>query len=191
MSTKEMLMATAEALVAGRGRGAGAVAEQKRLLIVSEPRSGSTQFGELFNSNEQLFYLFEPCKGGGDGGTALYDEACGYLLQRLLECEPTVKDVDNMFRDSWGVERSRALQGLQRLGKTLATGADPQASALLREMVVSHCRQSAGVVVKEIRTVGVHVDMLPRATKVSFINSFIHVSIHLCVRGFISIERWA
>ncbi|KAG5192598.1 hypothetical protein JKP88DRAFT_351774 [Tribonema minus] len=126
MSTKEMLMATAEALVAGRGRGAGAVAEQKRLLIVSEPRSGSTQFGELFNSNEQLFYLFEPCKGGGDGGTALYDEACGYLLQRLLECEPTVKDVDNMFRD----------------------------------------RQSAGVVVKEIRTVGVHVDMLPRATKV-------------------------
>jgi hypothetical protein len=32
-------------------------------------------------------------------GTALYDEACGYLIQRLLQCEPTVKDVENMFRD--------------------------------------------------------------------------------------------
>jgi hypothetical protein len=67
---------------------------------------------------------------------------------------------------SWGVERSRSLQGLQRLGKALANGAGAQELALLREMLVSQCRSSLGVVVKEIRTVGVHTDMLPRGTKV-------------------------
>jgi hypothetical protein len=38
------------------------------LLIVGEPRGGSTLLGTVLNSDEHLFYLFEPCKGGGDAG---------------------------------------------------------------------------------------------------------------------------
>eukprot|EP00953_Heterococcus_sp_UTEX-ZZ885_P019747 11023-Heterococcus_DN1.PRE.2 len=96
-STKDLLFAATEAL--GRKRVAPQQQQQQRLLIVGEPRGGSTLLGTVLNSDEHLFYLFEPCKGGGDAGTALYDEACGYLIQRLLQCEPTVKDVENMFRD--------------------------------------------------------------------------------------------
>jgi hypothetical protein len=41
-------------------------------------------------------------------------------------------------------------------------------SSLLRELVVSECRQSTAVVVKEIRTTSIYTDLLPKNVKVSY-----------------------
>jgi hypothetical protein len=68
-STKDLLFAATEAL--GRKRVAPQQQQQQRLLIVGEPRGGSTLLGTVLNSDEHLFYLFEPCKGGGDAGKIL------------------------------------------------------------------------------------------------------------------------
>jgi hypothetical protein len=80
----------------------------------------------------------------------------------------------------WGVQQSRALNSLVKLSKAVAnklhsggTADDKQKAAatessLLRELVVSECRQSTAVVVKEIRTTSIYTDLLPKNVKVSY-----------------------
>ena len=41
-----------------------AVGEQTKVLLVTAHRSGSTFLGELFNRNEDAFYVFEPLISG-------------------------------------------------------------------------------------------------------------------------------
>jgi hypothetical protein len=79
------------------------------------------------------------------------------------------------------VQQSRALNSLVKLSKAVAnklqtdgTADDKQKAAaatessLLRELVVSECRQSTAVVVKEIRTTSIYTDLLPKNVKVSY-----------------------
>lgn len=69
--------------------------KQKTVLIVSDYRSGSSMIGEMFNQNDDVYYLFEPLKD--------YDLSLGTkdFIDRLLTCEPP----------SWGIQRRNRQNG--------------------------------------------------------------------------------
>ena len=52
------------------------------VLLVSDYRSGSSLLGEMFNQNDDVFYLFEPLLG------VIGPSAQKRFLERLLSCNP-------------------------------------------------------------------------------------------------------
>lgn len=77
---------------------------QKRVLLLSERRSGAQAIGRVLNADPQAFYIGDPCRMGG-GPEALDGSMCAAVVSRLLACQPTINDVRNLFSFSYLVER--------------------------------------------------------------------------------------
>jgi len=79
---------------------------QRRLLLVSERRSGAGAVGGVMSADSRVFYVGDPCRMGG-GPEALIGDACSTLVSRLLACQPTINDVRNLYSFSYIVEKVR------------------------------------------------------------------------------------
>ncbi len=79
---------------------------QRRVLLLSEKRSGGQAVGGILNADHGAFYVADPCRMGG-GPEALDPGACSLAVLRLLACQPTINDVRNLFSFSYIVERVR------------------------------------------------------------------------------------
>lgn len=79
---------------------------QRRVLLLSEKRSGGQAVGGILNADPGAFYVADPCRMGG-GPEALDSGACSLAVLRLLACQPTINDVRNLFSFSYIVERVR------------------------------------------------------------------------------------
>lgn len=77
---------------------------QRRVLILSERRSGGQAVGTVLNADSRVFYVGDPCRMGG-GPEALEGMGCATMVSRLLACQPTINDVRNLFSFSYIVER--------------------------------------------------------------------------------------
>lgn len=77
---------------------------QRRVLIMSEKRSGGQAMGGILNADPRVFYVADPCRMGG-GPEALDAGACSLSISRLLACQPTINDIRNLFSFSYIVER--------------------------------------------------------------------------------------
>ena len=67
------------------------------VLIVSDYRSGSSLLGEMFNQNNDVYYLFEPLKDYKTTDTKDF-------LEELLECDPP----------KWGIQRRNRQSGCEQ-----------------------------------------------------------------------------
>ena len=82
------------------------VENQRRVLLLSERRSGGHAVGGILNADPRVFYVGDPCRMGG-GPEALDGRACSLALSRLLACQPTVNDIRNLYSFSYIVGRVR------------------------------------------------------------------------------------
>lgn len=82
--------------------------QQRRVLLLSEKRSGGQALGQVMNADPRVFYVADPCRMGG-GPEALGAGACALSVSRLLACQPTINDVRNLFSFSYIVERVRTV----------------------------------------------------------------------------------
>lgn len=78
--------------------------KQRRVLLLSEKRSGAQAVGVTLNADPRVFYVADPCRMGG-GPEALEAGACSVSVSRLLACQPTINDIRNLFSFSYIVER--------------------------------------------------------------------------------------
>ena len=76
------------------------VEKQRRVLLLSERRSGAGTVGKVFNADPNIFYVGDPCRMGG-GPEALFGDACSMMVSRLLACQPTTNDVRNLYSFSY------------------------------------------------------------------------------------------
>ncbi|CAM9617682.1 unnamed protein product [Ectocarpus sp. 4 AP-2014] len=123
--------------------------KQRRVLLMSEKRSGGQAVGGVLNADARVFYVADPCRMGG-GPEALDAGACSLAVTRLLACQPTTNDIRNLFSFSYIVERSRVLTGSEGL-RWKAGGTPDENDEETRAAVIRQCRLSSVVVVKETR----------------------------------------
>lgn len=93
------------------------VKNQRRVLLLSERRSGGHAVGGILNADPRVFYVGDPCRMGG-GPEALDGRACSLALSRLLACQPTVNDIRNLYSFSYIVGRVSGFERFElRLGE--------------------------------------------------------------------------
>lgn len=78
--------------------------QQRRVLLLSERRSGGHAVGTILDADPRVFYVADPCRMGG-GPEALESGACSLAVSRLLACQPTISDIRNLFSFSYIVDR--------------------------------------------------------------------------------------
>eukprot|EP00904_Undaria_pinnatifida_P012062 jgi/Undpi1/7987/HiC_scaffold_24.g10459.m1 len=125
------------------------------IVIVAQARSGSTVLGEIFRENEDVLYLYEPCRGRGSGltgtyGSELVGSECFALARRICRCEFTLQDSDRLAQDGSALKAgSPVLKELRRA----ATDNNPTIEALIQahQTVTDVCKKSKAVAIKSIR----------------------------------------
>ncbi|CAM9726628.1 unnamed protein product, partial [Pylaiella littoralis] len=142
---------------------------QRRVLIMSEKRSGGQAMGGILNADPRVFYVADPCRMGG-GPEALDAGACSLSISRLLACQPTINDIRNLFSFSYIVERSRVLSAFESL-RWEAGGTSEENDEGVRAAVGRQCRQSSVVVVKETRL----AEVAPRLSMAELGVEFLHI----------------
>lgn len=94
----------------------------RRVLLLSERRSGGQVVGGVLNADPRVFYVGDPCRMGG-GPEALDGPNCVAVVSRLLACQPTINDIRNLFSFSYLLEHVRQLKILFSYGTLLRVGA--------------------------------------------------------------------
>eukprot|EP00752_Nemacystus_decipiens_P005528 g5000.t1 len=140
--------------------------QQRRVLLLSEKRSGGHAVGQVLNADPRVFYVADPCRMGG-GPEALGAGACSLSVSRLLACQPTVNDIRNLFSFSHISRVFSELEGLRRHGGGTAEENDEA----VRAAVARQCRLSSLVVVKETRL----AEVAPRLSTAEFGVEFLHI----------------
>ncbi|CAM9443525.1 unnamed protein product, partial [Choristocarpus tenellus] len=125
------------------------VPDQKRVILVSERRSGSQAVGRILNADPNVFYIGDPCRMGG-GPEALAGAQCAAIVARLAACQPSMADVRNLFSFPFIVERSRALSEFEEL-REQGGGTPDENDELVRRWLARDCRLSKAVIIKEVR----------------------------------------
>ncbi|CAM9368498.1 unnamed protein product [Ectocarpus fasciculatus] len=143
--------------------------KQRRVLLLSEKRSGGQAVGGVLNADNRVFYVADPCRMGG-GPEALDAGACSLAVTRLLACQPTINDIRNLFSFSYIVERSRVLSESEGL-RWQAGGTPDDNDEETRAEVVRQCRISNVVVVKETRL----AEVAPRLSTPELGLEFLHI----------------
>ncbi|CAM9433549.1 unnamed protein product [Ectocarpus sp. 6 AP-2014] len=143
--------------------------KQRRVLLLSEKRSGGHAVGGVLNADTRVFYVADPCRMGG-GPEALDAGACSLAVTRLLACQPTTNDIRNLFSFSYIVERSRVLSESEGL-RWQAEGTPDENDEETRAAVIRQCRLSSVVVVKETRL----AEVAPRLSTPELGLEFLHI----------------
>ncbi|CAM9478890.1 unnamed protein product [Ectocarpus sp. 12 AP-2014] len=143
--------------------------KQRRVLLLSEKRSGGQAVGGVLNADTRVFYVADPCRMGG-GPEALDAGACSLAVMRLLACQPTTNDIRNLFSFSYIVERSRVLSESEGL-RWKAGGTPDENDEETRAAVIRQCRLSSVVVVKETRL----AEVAPRLSTPELGLEFLHI----------------
>ena len=108
-------------------------AEEKRsvVLIVSDYRSGSSLLGEMFNQNNDVYYLFEPLKDFDVSKTQEF-------LEELMSCDPP----------KWGIQRRNRQSGC---GQDSPAFKNKISACLRKKNHFAECRKYSILAAKFIR----------------------------------------
>ncbi|XP_072029427.1 carbohydrate sulfotransferase 1-like [Amphiura filiformis] len=118
------------------------------VIVLAYFRSGSTFFGQIFNVNPNMFYMFEPLRvfeilvdterRGNE-----FENTTAKLLERILRCEFTEQFSSSYMNTSTWVHYTKNLSSILRSGKKLQSPA-----RILRKMCL---RYKGNIAMKTIR----------------------------------------
>ncbi|CAM9960046.1 unnamed protein product [Ectocarpus fasciculatus] len=129
------------------------------IVIQALGRSGSTMIGELFRENEDVMYVYEPCRASGKGVLGNYQQLlraeCFALARRLVRCEFDVNDSDRLGTDDFAAGFSSPVVAdvHHSVKDDKGSGSGDRAELLHRahQALMNACKESRAVAVKTIR----------------------------------------
>ena len=96
------------------------VVSRLSVLLVAEPRSGSTLIGKLsFDARKDFLYVYEPCRMAPKGkgfrrlwGGTFFDAECTSWVAKVLQCGLSLSGFGMLRRDAGGFKQSSALAAI-------------------------------------------------------------------------------
>ncbi|CAN0137659.1 unnamed protein product [Ectocarpus sp. 8 AP-2014] len=129
------------------------------IVIQALGRSGSTLIGELFRENEDVVYVYEPCRASGKGVLGNYQmllrAECFALARRLVRCEFDVNDSDRLGTDGFAAGFSSPVVAdvhkSVKAGKGSGGGYRAELLHRAHQALMDACKESRAVAIKTIR----------------------------------------